>query len=140
MSEQPNAELARKSFEILWSGDLDGFMAGLSPDVVWTNDVGAGPWAGRFEGRDAATQMGVEILGFFEGTFTHQLIDVLVGDDHYAWLVREQGTVKGQVFDNRAVWIFQMKGGTVTEVWTLDRDHPAVLGFWASLDQTVRAS
>ena len=50
------------------SEDWATVLAAYHPDIVWTNDPGAGPWAGRFEGIDALANMFGEYLEFLGGT------------------------------------------------------------------------
>ena len=113
--------------------DWETVLAGFHPDVVWENDPGAGPWAGRFEGVDAIATMFTEYLAFLEGTFTSEVLDVCVSPERSASLVVERATKAGHVFENRAVWIWRFEDDLIVEVTTVDLDRDQALAFWASV-------
>lgn len=108
-------------------------LAAYDPDIVWTNDPGAGPWAGRFEGVDAVANMFAEYLEFLGGTFTTEVIDVCVSGDRSMSFVVERGSKDGLRYENRAVWINRFVDGLVVEVITVDLDRDAALEFWGAV-------
>jgi ketosteroid isomerase-like protein len=114
-------------------GDWERVLAAYDPQIVWINDPGAGPWAGRFEGIEAVSVMFGEYLAFLEGTFTQEVIDVCVSADRSMSFVVERGTKHGRHYENRAVWISRYVDGLVVEVLTVDLDRDAALEFWASV-------
>lgn len=115
------------------AGDWDRVLAAYDPAVVWVNDPGAGPWAGRFEGIDAVAQMFAEYLAFLEGTFTQEVVDVCASEDRTMSLVVERGSKHGLLYENRAVWISRYRDGLITEVLTVDLDRDAALEFWGAV-------
>lgn len=115
------------------SEDWATVLAAYHPDIVWTNDPGAGPWAGRFEGIDALANMFGEYLEFLGGTFTQELIDVCVSEDRSMSFVIERGSKDGHLYENRAVWITRFVDGLIVEVITLDLDRDAALDFWGAV-------
>jgi ketosteroid isomerase-like protein len=115
------------------AGDFDTVLAAYDPQVVWTNDAAAGPWAGRVEGIDAVAEMFTEFLTFFDGTFTQELLDVCVSADRTVTLLREVGVKDGHRFDNRAVWVDRYAGGRIVEVTTLDIDRADAERFWEAV-------
>ena len=116
------------------AGDFDAVLAAFDPQVVWTNDAGAGPWAGRVEGIGAVAEMIAGFLTFFEGTFTQDLLDVCASADRTVVLLHEKGVKDGQRFDNRAVWVHRHAGDHIVEVTTLDVDRHEVERFWEAVE------
>jgi ketosteroid isomerase-like protein len=113
--------------------DWDTVLAAYAPDIVWINDPGAGPWAGRFEGIDAVATMFTEYLAYLEGTFTQEIIDVCVSEDRAMTFLIERSAKNGFEFENRAVWIARFEGDKVVEVITVDLDRDDALAFWAAV-------
>ena len=120
------------------AGDFETVLASFDPDVVWTNDAGAGPWAGRTEGIDAVAEMFAGFLTFFEGTFNQELLDVCASSERTVTLLRELGVKDGHQFDNRAVWVHRYAGDCIVEVTTLDIDRDAVVRFWEAVGPAGR--
>ena len=120
------------------AGDFETVLAALDPGVVWTNDAGAGPWAGRTEGVEAVAEMFAGFLTFFEGTFTQELLDVCASAERTMTLLHEVGVKDGHRFDNRAVWVHRHAGERVVEVTTLDLDRDGVVRFWEAVGAAGR--
>jgi len=115
------------------AGDFDAVLAAYDPEVVWTNDAGAGPWAGRIEGVAAVADMFAGFITFFEGTFTQDLLDVCASVDRTVLVLHEKGVRVGHRFDNRAVWVHRHAGDRIVEVTTLDADRDEVERFWEAV-------
>lgn len=110
--------------------DWETVLAAFDPAVVWTNDPGAGPWAGRFEGIDALATMFTEYLTFLGGSFTTEVLDVCVSAERSMSFIVERGTKSGHDYENRAVWILRWVDGLVVDVITVDLDRDDALEFW----------
>ena len=108
-------------------------LAAYDPGIVWVNDPGAGPWAGRFEGIEAVARMFGEYLDFLEGTFTMEVLDVCASPDRTTSFLVERATKAGRPYENRAVWITRWQGDVVVEVITVDLDRDDALEFWRSV-------
>ena len=53
MPTHPNADAARRAFDAFWiHGDVQPMLDAAIDDIVWTNDIGAGPWR-EVRGKDA---------------------------------------------------------------------------------------
>jgi ketosteroid isomerase-like protein len=115
------------------AGDWDRVLAACDPEIVWVNDPGAGPWAGRFEGVEAVATMFGEYLEFLDGTFTYEVVDVCVSAERSMSFVIERGAKGGHAYENRAVWIWRFNGGWIVDVLTVDLDRDAALEFWRSV-------
>lgn len=141
MIEHPNATYAREAFASLWQdGDFGPALERMSEDVHWVNDIGAGPWH-EMRGKTAVVEMLAGWMGFFDGGFEQQLIDVLANDDRIIEVIREVGQARGQTFDNLALYHLLINAeGFVTEVRTFDRDREAIVAFWDAVGPVVPAS
>lgn len=45
----------------------------------------------------------------------------------------ERATVRGQEFENRAVYLYRLRDDKIVEVTTLDRDRAKAATFWAAV-------
>lgn len=115
------------------AGDFDTVLAAYHPDIVWTNDLAAGPWAGTFRGIDEVATMFIEFTQFFDGTFTQDVVDSFASPDRSILLLHERGAKDGHVFDNRALWVSRDVDGLTVEMWTLDQDRSAAEAFWSAI-------
>ncbi len=128
---------ALAAFTAAQAGDFGPALSGLHPDIVWTNDTAAGPWAGTFRGVDAVATMLLEFTAFMEGTFHQDLLDLAGSDDHVVLVLRERGERAGHRFDNRAVYVQRLVDGLTVEVYTRDRDREAAAEFWTAVGAAV---
>ena len=135
MPEHPNATRSRAAFSALWErGELEPSLELLDDDVIWTNDIGARPWAKEIRGKDRVLEMQAWWMDFFNNSFRHELIDICASDYHIAQILREVGEKDGHTFDNRAVYLFRLNDdGKAVEVRTLDMDRDSIEAFWASV-------
>ena len=132
--------LTRAMHDAAAAGDFDTVLAAFDPGIVWVNDVGAGPWVGRFEGFDAVATMLAEFLGFFEGTFATDVVDLCGSADRSVSVLDERATKDGVGYENRAVWVFRFEGDKVVEEITADLDRDEALAFWAKVADTSESS
>lgn len=132
MPDHPNAASRRAVFNAYWErGDMTPMIEATSPDYVWCNDEGAGPWR-RLEGLAESTVFTIWWAEFFEGTFRHELLDVCASDDHVIEVLREVGEKDGHVFDNVALYLYRLgPDGRYASVQTFDRDRGAIREFWS---------
>ena len=104
------------------AGDFDAVLAAYHPQVVWTNDAGAGPWAGRIDGIDDVAEMFARFLTFFEGTFTQELLDVCASAENRTVMVlREMGVKDGHRFEQ----LTPRYGFTATPATASSRSPPS---------------
>ena len=134
MPEHPNAARYRHAFDQMWqAGDVAPMVELLDPDVSWTNDIGAGPWR-QIEGRSVLLEMFGAWGALFDGTFTHELVDVCASDSNVVAILHESGTARSQRFDNLALYRYEVgPDQTYLRVRTYDRDREAIEAFWAAV-------
>ena len=137
--EHPNAVRFRSAFDDLWErGELEPTLRLLRDDVVWINDIGAGPFH-RGEGKESVLALFAEWMALFDGGFTHELVDICASDHNVVEILHEVGTARGQRFDNLALYRYELDDdGLVTHVRTYDRDREAIDAFWAAVGDPVR--
>lgn len=138
MADHPNAARMRAAFEALWpDGDVAPALALLRDDVHWVNDIGAGPWR-EAHGKQGFLEMFSQWTSLFDGGFQQEVIDVCGSDRNVVVILREIGTASGHVFDNLALYRFELGGdGLATDVRTYDRDRDEVTAFWAAVGPVV---
>ena len=128
--EHPNATRISSLWNAANAGDqeaADGFVA---DDIVWLNDIGAGPWR-EVVGKQACLEFGLAWQVLFDFTFTYEVLDACGSDTSVVLVLREQGTARGHHFDNQALYHFTLDdGGMVTRIQTYDRDRDAIIAFW----------
>jgi ketosteroid isomerase-like protein len=134
MAEHENATRCRVAFEALWqNADLEPTLALLADDVVWINDIGAGPWH-EFHGKQGVLDLFTGWMAFFDGGFEHRLIDICASDHTVIEILHEVGTARGQRFDNLAYYHFELDDkGLISHVHTVDRDRENIEAFWAAV-------
>jgi uncharacterized protein len=130
MTEHPNAEPIRRSFDAFASGDMATMRSLVAEDTVW-HIPGRGPLAGDHYGRDAVFEMFGRLVQASEGTFTQKLHDVLASQDHAVALTYATARRGDHDYDSQDVWVFHLRGGEIAEAWWRPGDLYAADEFWA---------
>jgi hypothetical protein len=130
MTDHPNLESARAGYKAFANGDLAAVSDLFSDDIVW-HSGGNNALTGDYVGKEA-------VLGFFGllmqetgGTFTNDIHDMLANDEHGVALVTASANRGGKSFKDRAVHIFHMSDGKMTEFWAFPEDPSLYDEFWA---------
>jgi len=133
--DHTNAVRFRSAFDDMWRcGDIEPTLQLMRDDVVWINDIGAGPFH-RGDGKESLLALVTEWMALFDGTFTQELVDICASDHNVVEILHETGTAQGQRFDNLALYRYELDdNGLVTHVRTYDRDRQAIDEFWANVD------
>ena len=143
MPDHPLATRAREQFRLLWEdGDPQPAFGALADDVVWRNDIGAGPLR-LLRGKDEVIAMLLWWTEFFEGTFRHELVDVCASDRQVIEILQETGTKDGHEFDNLALYRFEVDPrdpDRFCSVETFDRDRDGIDAFWSRYPEIAQAS
>ena len=142
MPEHPRAIQARQLFHALWDdGDMEATIEAMLADVVWVNDIGAGP-PRELRGRDQVRALLLWWFDFFDGNCRHELIDVCASDDRVIEVLHEIGEKDGRVFDNVALYVFEVDPQVpdrFARVRTYDRDRANVEEFWSQYPDVLTA-
>jgi uncharacterized protein len=127
---EQNIAVIRRGYEAFGKGDIETLKTLFAPNAIW-HSVGAGVLPGNYRGLQA-------ILGFFgqlahetQGTVRAELQTVAASADHVFALHRNRGERKGKTVDTKAVLVFKVEKGVVTEVAEFPFDQPAQVQFWS---------
>ena len=129
MTEHPNAEPIRRSFDAFARGDMAAMQSLVAEDTVW-HIPGRGPLAGDHHGRDAVFDMFGRLMQASEGTFNQKLHDVLASEDHAVALTFATARRSDHSYDSQDVWIFHLSEGQIAEAWWRPGDLYAADEFW----------
>ena len=103
----------------------------FAADAVWTVP-GDGAMAGVYRGREEIFRFLARLPKETDGTYTSQLVDVLLSDERAAALYRASGERHGRRLDLDQVLLFRFEDGLVREVLALPSDPAAFEDFWAA--------
>ena len=130
MTEHPNAQLARRAWEAISRGDVDGLLAVMDPDVVWHATARGTPWFGVHRGAESVVdylaRVG-EVSDFFEAT----LADVLASDDRVLLVFHASFRREGRVAELDYLLLARIVDAHVVEMWTTPLDPATIEQFWA---------
>ena len=129
MDEFPWADVARKAWHAVSTGDAEELATVLAEDAVWYAS-GRGPRSGEFHGRAAIIDY-LGGIGEAAEQFDSELEDVLEGHGHTAMLFRVDGRRKGRSLSTGFVLLLTIADQRISEVWAIPRDQHAVDEFWA---------
>lgn len=124
MAEHPNVDVLRRGYAAFDAGDVDGFMAVLADDIVWTIP-GRNKLSGVYKGKgEVGTFLG-KVMELTGGDTKIELHDVLASDDHGVAVVRISSTVGGKSFAQNYVHLSHITDGKMTAFWELPEDQYA---------------
>jgi ketosteroid isomerase-like protein len=130
MPAAENGAIVRRIFDAF--SRKEGFaLRGLfAEDAVWSVP-GSGVMAGVYRGRDEIFRFLARLPMETEGTYSSELVDVLVSDGRAAALYRARGTRHGRTLELDQVLLFTIDDGLVQRVLALPSDPDAFEAFWA---------
>ena len=125
-----NQEVVRRIFGAF--AEKQGFALRdlFAPDAVWVVP-GDGAMAGVHRGREAIFRFLARLPKETDGTYSSELVDVLVSDNRAAALYRASGERHGRRLDLVQVLVFRIEDGLVHEVLALPSDPAVFEAFWA---------
>ena len=131
--EHPNATRIRSLWLAANAGDPTAAEELVADDIVWANDIGAGPWR-ELVGKEACQSFGLAWQELFEFTWVYDVLDACGSDSSVVLVMREHGTARGHHFDNQALYHFTLdEEGKVARIQTYDRDREAIVAFWDAI-------
>jgi ketosteroid isomerase-like protein len=125
----PNEELLRKGYEAFATGDLDTVMAVFDDDIVW-HSPGRNSLAGDYKGHQQIQEFFGRIFEMSGGTFSNEIHDILVNDEHAVVMVKTHAERSGKSLDSLVCHVWHLKNGKATEFWNLALDPYAADEFW----------
>ena len=129
-AREANQEVVRRIFGAF--AEKQGFALRdlFAPDAVWVVP-GDGAMAGVHRGREAIFRFLARLPKETDGTYSSELVDVLVSDGRAAALYRASGERHGRRLDLDQVLLFRIEDGLVHEVLALPSDPAVFEAFWA---------
>lgn len=128
MGAADNEARIRGAYDAFNRGDGAALVDVFDEDIVW-HFPGTNKLAGEHLGRDAT----LAFLGAYgqagAGTLRATVLDVVAGERHVAGWARDTASADGRTLDVRAVVMFAMRDGKITEAWHHFEDLHAVDAF-----------
>lgn len=130
MTDHPNLEAARAGYEAFGRGDLARVSELFADDLKW-HVGGSNTISGDYEGKDAVLELFATVVKESSGSFQNDVHDILANDEHGVALVTSSGQRGDKTLNVRAVHIFHMDNGKMTEFWNFPEDQAALDAFWS---------
>lgn len=130
MGTQDDVAPVRRGYEAFGAGDMDTLTGLFNEDAVW-HLGGSGGLSGDKQGRDAILAYLGELFTRSGGTVKVGLDDLIGGENHTVGFQRVHAQRNGTVIDQRAVLVFALNGGKVSEVYEFPEDTAKAADFWS---------
>jgi len=112
----PNEDIARRAIDALVAGDVDGFLAEHTDDVV-IHFPGRGPMAGEHRGKEFFVHVFQRQMAMLDAPPRVEVHDVLANDEHAVALNKVVGTTGGRTLEQEQVVVMHLRDGKIAEVW-----------------------
>ncbi|WP_214410482.1 nuclear transport factor 2 family protein [Sphaerisporangium fuscum] len=130
MSEHPNVNPARESYDAIAKGDLEAVGDLVADDVVF-HVPGRGSLAGDHVGKEAVLDYVKRLSETTDGSLRYEPDAFLADDEHVAVLLRIRGNRDGKILDERGVHVFHVSDGKITERWSFPQDSYVIEEFFS---------
>ncbi|MCU1449766.1 MAG: hypothetical protein JWP02_1936 [Acidimicrobiales bacterium] len=120
-----SGDVVRHMYEAIAGGDIEGFVALLDPEVVWTVP-GRHDLAGTFRGIPNLLAHLAEVFQRTEGQIVIAVDEVVGGERCTMAVVDVQLTVAGNAVEDRQVHLFELRAGRIVSVREYHGDEPAM--------------
>ena len=130
MGAQEDAGLVQRGYEAFGAGDMDTLRGLFTDDAVW-HLGGSGGLSGDKQGLDAILAYFGELFTRSGGTIRVDLDDLIAGDHHTVGFQRVHAERNGAAIHQRAVLVFALKDGKVSEVHEFPEDTAKASEFWS---------
>lgn len=117
-------DVMRRYIEAMQAGDRDVAFALYADDIVG-HVPGRSSMAGERRGREAVVAYIQAAIGHAE-ELDVELLDMLVGEEHIALLVRERLSRPDRTLDMRRCNVYRVRGEEIAEIWIFEGDQYAV--------------
>ena len=125
-----NAEVLRKVYDALATGDFVGLMSLLSDDIT-AHVAGTRPVAGEYVGKAAVGGYVGTLAELSGGTLRFEPHDVTASEAHGVGLVRDLAERGDKVLAMNNVHVWHLVDGTPTDIWIYPGDVYAWDEFWS---------
>ena len=130
MTDQSNLENARAGYAAFAAGDMAGVSKVMADDILW-HAAGDNILSGDYEGKEAMFGLIARLAQETGGSFKNDTHDILASDEHGVALVSSTATRGGKTLNSRAVHVFHMSDGRMTEFWSFPENLAAFDDFWS---------
>lgn len=107
---QVNEQALKRMYEALGRGDLDTLLGSMTDDIEF-RVTGRNAVSGDYGGKDGVLEFIGKLVELSGGTFTLEVVDLLVNDRHGVVLTKETASHNGKSLNNRAVHVWEMHEG-----------------------------
>lgn len=128
MTDHPNLVAARAGYEAFASGDMAALGELLADDVIW-HVGGSNELTGDYLGKQSVFRLFARLVE--EAGFRTEVHDILANDSHGVALVTTYATRDGETISDRAVQVFHMSDGKLTEFWMFPENARVIDQIWA---------
>jgi ketosteroid isomerase-like protein len=118
-------DVLRAYVDAIRAGDRPAAYALFADDVVG-HVPGRSAAAGEKRGKAAVVGYIEDAVARAHGDVTVELIDMLVGREHIALVVRERLADGDRVLDIRRANVYRVRDDRITEIWIYEHDQYAV--------------
>lgn len=123
----PNVETLRRIDEAQLKGDMDGFLAGFTDDVV-VHIPGKSSLSGTYKGKDQLA----DLFGRFmeaAGEYSFEGHAYLADDEHGVSLQNSKASKGGKTLETKDAFISHFRDGKISEFW-IYTDEQAAMDAW----------
>lgn len=125
----PNAQTVMRGFQAFGEGDMDTLRALFAEDMVF-HVGGRNRVSGDYHGID-------DVVAYLEQVSSEADIDnrphaLLADDEHVVALMESTLSKEGTSIETRAVFVFHVDDGRVSEAWLVPMDSYQLDEFWGS--------
>ncbi|MFC4586688.1 nuclear transport factor 2 family protein [Sphaerisporangium corydalis] len=131
MSEHPNVNPARESYDAIAKGDLDHIRDNLLADDVVFHVPGRGSLAGVHTGKADVLSYLAKLSDQTGSSLRYEPDVYLADDEHVAVMLRIRGNHDGKILDERGVHVFTIAGGKITGRWSFPQDSYVIDEFFS---------
>jgi ketosteroid isomerase-like protein len=123
MANVRHVAVVRRALDAFAARDLDAMGRNVTDDVVWITP-GKSLIAGEYRGWPDVRRYLERAIELTADSVRVELVDVLVGADHLAVIVDVRGRRNGRTLDQRAVQVFNLRGGRIAyrRIYPFDQD------------------
>jgi uncharacterized protein len=120
----PNADVMRRSDELLTAGDFPGFLELHAEDVVM-HVPGDGPLSGDHRGREGIAAIFQKEMSLLDAPPQFEQHDILGSEDHVVALTTQRLQRNGRTLEQRQVIVAHVNDGMLAEIWFHSEDQKA---------------
>jgi uncharacterized protein len=129
-TESQNLDIIRRGYEAFAKGDMGTLKTLFSENATW-RATPAGVLHGHYRGVQAILAFFGQLAHETGGTTRAEPLTMAASGDLVFVLERITGKRKAKTQDTKAVAVFKLDKGVVTEATEFQSEYPAVAEFWA---------